>query len=52
MKFLNELGEEKRKVRWSNSKKSTKVFVATLITIGIFILVISLFSWLVALVMP
>lgn len=45
MKFFKEVFEEKRKIRWSDSKKSTKVFISTLITIGIFILFVALFSW-------
>lgn len=42
---LKGLNEERRKIRWSNSSKTTKVFIATIITILIFILIISLFSW-------
>lgn len=44
-KFMREVAAEKRKVRWSSSKKSTYVFFATLITITIFIVIIALFSW-------
>lgn len=47
-KFLKDVGEEKRKIRWSNPTKSTKVFIATIITIVIFVVVIALFSWVVA----
>lgn len=45
MKFLKEVAEEKRKIRWSNSNKSTRVFLSTLITILVFVVVIALFSW-------
>lgn len=45
MKFLKGVGEEKRKVRWSTSKKASSVFLSTMIVIVIFIVVISLFSW-------
>ncbi len=50
-KFFKEVAVEKRRVRWSTPKKSTYVFFATLITIIVFVLVISLFSWGVASIM-
>lgn len=45
MGLFKGLAEEKRKTRWSNPKKSTKVFFATIITILLFVLFVSLFSW-------
>ncbi len=45
MGLFKGVAEEKRKIRWSDSKKSTKVFFATLITIILFILFVALFSW-------
>ncbi len=45
MGLIKNLNEEKRKIRWSDSKKSTMVFFATVITIIIFILFVALFSW-------
>lgn len=45
MKFFKEVAEEKRKIRWSNTNKSTRVFISTIFTILIFVIVISLFSW-------
>ena len=45
MKFFKEVFEEKRKVGWSTFNKSTKIFISTLLTIGIFIAIITLFSW-------
>ncbi len=51
MGLIKNVSEEKRKVRWSNSKKSTMVFFATIITIILFILFVALFSWIIASVM-
>ncbi len=51
MGLIKNLGQEKRKIRWSDSKKSTKVFFATVITIVLFILFVALFSWGIAAVM-
>lgn len=47
-KFLKEVALEKRRVRWSSSKKSTYVFFATILTIIVFVVIIALFSWAVA----
>lgn len=51
-KFLKEVAVEKRRVRWSTPKRSTYVFFATVATIVVFILVIALFSWAVAAIIP
>ncbi len=51
-KFLREVSEEKRKIRWSTPKKATMVFISTIVIIVIMVLVISLFSWVIALMLP
>ncbi len=51
MGLMKGVAEEKRKIRWSTSKKSTMVFFATVITIILFILFVALFSWMIASVM-
>ncbi len=51
MGLISKVSAEKRKVRWSDSRKSTKVFFATIITIILFILFVALFSWIIAGVM-
>ncbi len=51
MGLFKGVAEEKRKVRWSDSKKSTKVFIATVITILLFIFFVAMFSWVIASVM-
>ncbi len=48
MKPLKGISEEQRKIRWSDSKKSTAVFIATVVTILIFILLVAGFSWVIA----
>ena len=52
IKFLKEVIEEKRKVKWSTVQKSTAVFFATIVTILVFVSVISLFSWVMVLILP
>ncbi len=51
MGLFKGVNEERRKIRWSSSKKSTAVFIATIITILLFILFVALFSWGIAAVM-
>ncbi len=51
MGLPKDLAKEKRKIRWSDSKKSTMIFFATLITMLLFILFVALFSWGIAAVM-
>lgn len=51
MGLFKGVNEERRKVRWSDSKKTSKVFVATIITIALFIIFVALFSWGIAAVM-
>lgn len=51
MGIIKGVNDERRRVRWSDSKKTTKVFVATLITIIIFIVFVALFSWGIAAIM-
>lgn len=51
MGLFRGVSEERRKVRWSSSKKSTAVFFATVVTIILFILFVALFSWIIASVM-
>ncbi len=51
MGLPKELAKEKRKIRWSDPKKSTMVFFATVITIVLFIFFVALFSWAIAAVM-
>ncbi len=51
MGLIKGVVDEKRKVRWSNTKKTTAVFFATIITIILFVLFVALFSWAIASVM-
>ena len=43
-KWIKNVGEEKRKIRWSTPAKSTKIFFASVLTIFVFVIVIFLFS--------
>ncbi|BDU67822.1 MAG: hypothetical protein TYPL_4750 [Candidatus Tyloplasma litorale] len=45
MGILKGVNEERRKIKWSNGRKTTKVFISTIITIFLFVIIISLFSW-------
>ncbi len=51
MGLIKGINDEKRKIRWSNGKKTTLVFFATIITIILFVLFVALFSWVIASVM-